>query len=88
MEGARLAVGALAAVRGEPEPDDADAAAAFLLDNGADGMSDGLPHETIRILSGESATDSIVTPVRALVERISGIVEELPYPAIAGGEQQ
>ena len=37
MEGARLAVAALAAARGAPEPDDAGAAAAFLLDNGADG---------------------------------------------------
>ena len=88
LAGARLAVGALAAARGEPEPDDADAAAAFLLDNRADGIPNDLPHEAIRILLGESATDGIVTPVRALVERISGIVEDLPYPPVTGGEQQ
>ena len=88
LAGARLAVGALAAARGEPEPDDADAAAAFLLDIGADGIPNDLPHEAIRILLGESATDGIVTPVRALVERISGIVEDLPYPPVTGGEQQ
>ena len=75
LEGARLAVGALAAGRGEPEPDDADAAAAFLLGNGPEEIPDGLPHEAIRILSGERADGGIVTPVRALVERIFQIVE-------------
>ena len=92
MEGARLAVGALAAARGEPEPDDAGAAAAFLLDNGPDGIPDGLPHEAIRILSGESATDSsatdsIVTPVRELVERIARMIEDLPDTAVTGREE-
>jgi len=52
LEAARLAVGALAAARGEPEPDDAEAAAAFLLRDGPEGVPDGLPHEAIRILSG------------------------------------
>ena len=76
LDGARLAVGALAAGRGEPEPDDADGAAAFLLGNGPEEIPDGLPHEAIRILSGERADDGIVTPVRALVERIVQIVED------------
>ena len=78
LEGARLAVGALAAGRGEPEPDDADAAAAFLLGNGPAEIPDGVPHEAIRILSGERAGDNIVTPVKELVERIVQIVAELP----------
>jgi hypothetical protein len=82
LEGARLAVGALAAGRGEPEPDDADAAAAFLLGNGPEEIPDGLPHEAIRILSGERADDGIVTPVRELVERISQIVADLPATAV------
>ena len=88
LEGARVAVGALAAARGEAEPDDADAAAAFLLGNGPEEIPDGLPHEAIRILSGEPAADGIVTPVRELVERIFNIVEDLPSKAVTGGEKE
>ncbi|MDE0229297.1 MAG: hypothetical protein OXJ62_10660, partial [Spirochaetaceae bacterium] len=78
LEGARLAVGDLAATRGEAEPEDADAAAALLLGNAPAEIPDGLPHEAIRILSGEPAIDGIVTPVRELVERIVQIVEDSP----------
>jgi len=84
LEGARLAVAALAAGRGEPEPDDADAAAALLLGNGPEEIPDGLPHEAIRIMSGEPAADGIATPVRELVERIFQMVEDLPGTATAG----
>ena len=87
LEGARLAVGALAAARGEPEPDDADAAAAFLLGDGPEGIPDGLPHGAIRMLSGEPAADGIVTAVRELVERIVQIIEDLPGTAVTGGEK-
>ncbi len=75
LEAARLAVGALAASRGEPEPDDADAAAAFVLREGPEPIPDGLPHEAIRILSGEPAAD-VVAPVRELAERVSLIVTD------------
>ena len=78
MEAARLAVGALAAARGESEPEDAEAATAFLLRDGPDGIPDGLPHEALRILSGEPAADGLVTPVREFAERISRIVADLP----------
>ena len=88
LEGARLAVGALAAARGEPEPDDADAAAAFLLADGPEGIPDGMPHEAIRMLSGESAADGIAAPVRELVERIFQIVEDLPGTVMGGEESR
>ena len=88
LDGARLAVGALAAARGEAEPDDADAAAALLLGDGPEEIPDGLPHEAIRILSGQPAADGIVTPVRELVERISQIVEDPPATVTAVGESR
>ena len=81
LEAARLAVGALAASRGEPEPDDADAAAAFVLGDSPQPIPDGLPHEAIRILSGEPAADGVVTPVRELAERVSSIVADAGHPA-------
>ena len=83
LEAARLAVGALAASRGEPEPDDADAAAAFVLGDGPEPMPDGLPHEAIRILSGEPAADGVVAPVRELAEHVSQIVADVRHPAAA-----
>ena len=83
LEAARLAVGALAAFRGEPEPDDADAAAAFVLGDGPEPIPDGLPHEAIRILSGEPAADGVVAPVRELAEHISQIVADVRHPAAA-----
>ena len=78
MEAARLAVGALAAARGESEPEDAEAATAFLLRDGPEGIPDGLPHEALRILSGEPAAGGLVVPVRELAERISRIIADLP----------
>ncbi len=79
LEAARLAVGALAASRGEPEPDDAEAASAFVLRDGSQPIPDGLPHEAIRILSGEAAADGIVAPVRELAERVSSIVADVRH---------
>ncbi|MDE0447647.1 MAG: hypothetical protein OXH96_13320 [Spirochaetaceae bacterium] len=88
LEGARLAVGALAAARGKPEPDDADAAAAFLLGNAPAEIPDGLPHEAIRILSGEPADGGIATPVRTLVERIVQVVEDSPGTVTAAEKRR
>ena len=82
-EAARLAVGALAAARGESEPEDTAAATAFLLRDGPEEMPDGVSHEALRILSGEPAADGLVTPVRELAERISRIVADLPGGARA-----
>ena len=96
VEAARLAVGALAAARGEPEPEDVEAATAFLLRDGPEGIPGGLPHEALRILSGEPAADGLVTAVRELAEHISGIVADLPgrvrtvpeRPALVTGSAQ
>ena len=81
VDAARLAAGALAAGRGEPEPGDAEAAAAFLLRDDVAGNADVLPHDALRILSGDGSEEgeqSAVTPIRAFVERISRIVADLP----------
>ena len=86
-EAARLAVGALAAARGESEPEDAGAATAFLLRDGPEEMPDGVAHEALRILSGEPAADGMVTPVRELTERISRAVADLPGGARTLPEQ-
>ena len=83
LEAARLAVGAVAAARGESEPEDAEAATAFLLRDGAEELPDGVSHEALRILSGEPAADGLVTPVTELAERISRIVADLPGGARA-----
>ena len=85
LEVARLTVGALAAAHGEPEPDDPEAAVVFLLRDGPEAIPNGLPHEAIRGLSGESAAGGIVTAVRELAKGISRIVADRPYPALLGG---
>ena len=85
LEAARLAVGALATAHGEPEPDDPESAVAFLLRDGPEAIPNGLPHEAIRVLSGESAAGGIVTAVRELAEGISRSVADRPYPALPGG---
>ena len=46
LEAARLAVGALAASRGQPEPEDAEAAAACVLRDGPQPIAEGVPHES------------------------------------------
>ena len=82
LEAARLAVGALAAARGEPEPDDAEAAAAFLLRDGPEGVPDGLPHEAIRILSGgPPAAES----VKRIDEFLSDVSDRLKARRQAAG---
>ena len=75
LEAARLAVGALAATRGEPEPDDAEAAAAFLLRDGPEGLPHGLPHETIRILSGGPPAAEAVKRVDEFLAEVSDLLK-------------
>ena len=67
VEAARLATAALAALRGETEPDDADAAAEYLMMK----APEELPPDAMRILSGDGAAS--VAPVRRFLERISGM---------------
>ena len=81
LEAARLAVSALAAARGEPEPDDAEAAAAYLLRDGPEGVPDGLPHEAIRILSGGSPAAGAVKSIDEFLTAISDGLKERRHAA-------
>ena len=68
-EAARLAAGCLAALEGDPEPEDGEAAAAYLL---APELGVGeLPLDAVRILSGEDVEAGVVAPVRALLDTVS-----------------
>ena len=78
VEAARLAAGALAALRGEPEPDDAESAAELLLGEEPAGVPGGPPHAVIRVLSGDAAGAgaSAVAPVGELVARVSRMITD------------
>ena len=69
VEAARLAAGCLAASVGEPEPEDAEAAATYLLRQEAG--AGGLPLGAIRVLSGEGPEAGAVAPVRELLDAAS-----------------
>ena len=72
-EAARLAAGCVAALGGEPEPEDAEAAAAYLL---APEIGAGeLPLDAVRILSGEEVEAGVVAPVRDLLDTVSRRIE-------------
>ena len=73
VEAARLATGCLAALGGDPEPEDAASAAAYLL--GREFGGGELPLDTVRILSGEEIRGGVAAPVKALVETVSGRIE-------------
>ena len=80
-EAARLAVAALAAIRGKPAPGDAESVAAFLLGEEPDGIPGGLPHDAIRALSGEEPEDGEVARIEAFVSRISWMIAEMSAPS-------
>ena len=69
MDAARLAAGSLAVSRGEPEPEDAEAAANFLVQQVAG--AGALPLEAVRFLSGEAVEAGAAAPVRALLDAVS-----------------
>ena len=72
-EAARLAAGCVAALGGDPEPGDAEAAAAYLL---APELGAGeLPLDAVRILSGEDVEAGVVAPVRDLLDTVSRRIE-------------
>ena len=73
VEAARLAVGSLATMRGEPEPGDAESAAEFLLGEETDAIPGGPPHDAIRVLSGDVADGDTVAPIEAFVAQVSRI---------------
>ena len=68
VEAARLAAGCLAVAEGAPEPEDAEAAAAFLLDRQA--AAGGLPLDAIPVLSGEVPEAGAAAPVRSLLDAV------------------
>ena len=84
VEAGRLAVGSLAAMRGESEPDDADSAAEFLLGEEPDAFPGGPPHDAIRVLSGVEAEGGAAAPIGELVSRISRMLADFPAAPRAG----
>ena len=74
LEAGQLAVGCLAASVGEPEPEDAEAAAAYLLEQ--DFGTGALPLGAVRVLSGDEAETGPVAPVRELVDAASRCIED------------
>ena len=67
-EAVRLAAGCLAAMTGAPEPEDAEAAATFLLQ--WEDAGGGPPLDAIRILSGEAPGAGVSAPVRSLLDEV------------------
>ena len=62
-----------AVAEGAPEPEDAEAAAAFALEHEA--RVGGLPLDAIRILFGEAPEAGAVASVRSLLEAVDARVE-------------
>ena len=81
VDSARLAVAALAAMRGKPEPDDAESAAEFLLGEEPEGIPGGPPHGAIRALSGDDAEGGEVAGIEEFVSRISWMVTDMSAPS-------
>ena len=82
-EATRLAVAALAAMRGKPEPGDAESAAEFLLAEEPDAIPGGPPHDAIRALSGDEPQDGEVARIEAFVARVAGVVTDRSAPSHA-----
>ena len=72
VEAALLATGAVAALRGEPEPGDADSAVTFLLREGLEEGHGDLPRGAVRVLSGDGGKEGAVVPVDSLLDWVSG----------------
>ena len=81
VEAARLAVAALAAMRGKPEPGDAESAVEFLLGEEPDAIPGGPPHDAIRALSGDEPEDGEVARIEEFVSRISRMVADMSAPS-------
>ena len=61
----------MAALRGEPEPGDADSAVAFLLREGPEEGRGDLPRGAVRVLSGDGREEGAATSVGSLLDRVS-----------------
>ncbi|MDE0190446.1 MAG: hypothetical protein OXQ90_03735 [Gammaproteobacteria bacterium] len=75
VEAARFATGAIAALRGLGEPDDAESAAAFLARTEPDNGFENLPHGVIGILSGDHGDDGIA-PVGSLIDQVDDALRQ------------
>ena len=73
LESARLAVGAVAALGGRSEPDDAESAAGFLVELEPDGAFGNLPHGVIGILTGEQG-EGRIAPVGELLDWVGDVM--------------
>lgn len=73
VEAARFGVGAIAALHGASEPDDAESAAAFLVQTEPDSGLDNLPRGVIGILSGDRGDDGIA-PVDYLLDWVDNAI--------------
>ncbi len=78
VEAARLAAGALAAIRGEDEPGDAESAAEFLLGEEPNGVPGTPPLDAIRILSGDETDRDPVAPLEEFLSCISRMLSDAP----------
>ena len=73
-EAARLAAGCWAAVAGASEPEDAQAAATFLLNREAG--ADGVTLAAVRVLSGDAPETGATVPVRALLDTVTTCLDD------------
>ena len=60
-------------MRGEPEPDDAEAAE-FLLEEEPGGIPGGPPHDAIRILPGDEPGGGETARIEEFVPRVSSMI--------------
>ena len=80
-EAARLAAGCLAALAGDSEPEDAEAAATYLLQRDGGGAVE-LPFEAIQVLAGEGTVSgertgtSAVAALKGLLDAVSARIED------------
>ena len=86
VEAALLATGAVAALRGEPEPGDADSAAAFLLREGLEEGRGDLPRGAVRVLSGDGGEEGVAAPVGSLLDWVSGALRDASDRSASDGD--
>ncbi len=76
VEAALLAAGAVAALRGRPEPGDAESAAAFLLREGLEEGTGDLPRGAVRVLSGDGGRESAAAAVGSLLDWVADAIRD------------
>ena len=86
VEAALLATGAVAALRGEPEPGDADSAAVFLLREGLEEGRGDLPRGAVRVLSGDGGEEGVAAPVGSLLDWVSGALRDASDRSASDGD--